>query len=182
MGNFHFEEMYLKGAFCITPTIYGDERGYFVETYQKREFQNAGIDTVFVQDNQSKSRKGVLRGLHFQREYPQAKLVRVISGTVYDVAVDIRANSATFGKWIGMTLSAENHIQLYLPRGFAHGFLVLSETAEFIYKCDEFYHPESEGGIYWNDPEIGIDWPLDGTIPILSAKDQTYPPLREVFR
>ncbi|MEA5048696.1 MAG: dTDP-4-dehydrorhamnose 3,5-epimerase [Eubacteriales bacterium] len=182
MGNFHFEEMYLKDVFCITPTIYGDERGYFVETYQKREFQDAGIDTVFVQDNQSKSRKGVLRGLHFQREYPQAKLVRVISGTVYDVAVDIRANSATFGKWIGMTLSAENHIQLYLPRGFAHGFLVLSETAEFIYKCDEFYHPESEGGIYWNDPEIGIDWPLDGTTPILSAKDQTYPPLREVFR
>lgn len=182
MGNFHFEEMHLQGVFCITPTIYGDERGYFVETYQKREFQDAGIDTVFVQDNQSKSRKGVLRGLHFQREYPQAKLVRVISGTVYDVAVDIRADSATFGKWIGMTLSAENHIQLYLPRGFAHGFLVLSETAEFIYKCDEFYHPESEGGIYWNDPEIGIDWPLDGTAPILSAKDQTYLPLREVFR
>lgn len=182
MGKFQFEEMSIPGVFCVTPTLYGDERGYFMETYHQQEFCAGGIGAVFVQDNQSKSRRGVLRGLHFQVEHPQAKLVRVISGEVFDVAVDIRKNSATFGKWVGVRLSAENHKQFFLPRGMAHGFFVLSETAEFTYKCDEFYHPEDEGGIRWDDPEIGIEWPLNEITPLLSEKDLKHAGLSGYFK
>ena len=149
----------IKGLCVITPTVHGDSRGYFSETYSYRDLLDAGIDITFVQDNQSGSRRGVLRGLHFQKKYPQTKLVRVIAGEVFDVAVDLRTDSATDGKWFGLVLSAENHKQFLIPRGFAHGFLVLSEQAEFCYKCDDFYHPDDEGGIAWNDPDIGIEWP-----------------------
>lgn len=177
MGKFRFEAAPIQGVFTITPTVFGDERGYFMETYHEQEFRAAGIDAVFVQDNQSKSRRGVLRGLHFQVLHPQAKLVRVISGEVFDVAVDIRKGSPTFGQWAGVTLSAENRKQFFLPRGMAHGFFVLSETAEFTYKCDEFYHPEDESGIRWDDPAVGIAWPLDGITPLLSEKDLKLPGL-----
>lgn len=181
MGKFQFEAAPIQGVFTITPTVFGDERGYFMETYHEQEFRAAGIDAVFVQDNQSKSRRGVLRGLHFQVLHPQAKLVRVISGEVFDVAVDIRKGSPTFGQWAGVTLSAENRKQFFLPRGMAHGFFVLSETAEFTYKCDEFYHPEDEGGIRWDDPAVGIAWPLDGITPLLSEKDLKLPGLNGYF-
>lgn len=182
MGKFQFEETRIQGVFTITPTLFGDERGYFMETYHAEEFRSAGIDAGFVQDNQSKSRRGVLRGLHFQVLHPQAKLVRVISGEVFDVAVDIRKNSPSFGQWVGVTLSAENKKQFFLPRGMAHGFFVLSETAEFTYKCDEFYHPEDEGGIRWDDPGIGIEWPLNGVTPLLSEKDLKHAGFNEYFR
>ena len=182
MGKFQFEEAPIQGVFTITPTVFGDERGYFMETYHAEEFRAAGIDAVFVQDNQSKSRRGVLRGLHFQVLHPQAKLVRVISGEVFDVAVDIRKGSPTFGQWAGVTLSAENRKQFFLPRGMAHGFFVLSETAEFTYKCDEFYHPEDEGGIRWDDPDIGIGWPLYGVAPLLSEKDLKHAGINDCFR
>ena len=153
----------IEGLCRITPAVHGDSRGYFMETYSLRDMAEAGLDFDFVQDNQSMSSRGVLRGLHFQKRYPQAKLVRVIQGEVFDVAVDLRPGSATYGKWHGELLSAENKRQFLVPRGFAHGYLVLSETAEFCYKCDEFYHPEDEGGIAWNDPAIGIVWPgLEG--------------------
>ncbi|MCR5798304.1 MAG: dTDP-4-dehydrorhamnose 3,5-epimerase [Eubacterium sp.] len=149
----------IEGLCIITPKVHGDARGYFVETYNKRDMLEAGLDLDFVQDNQSSSTKGVLRGLHYQIEHAQGKLVRVVKGEVFDVAVDMRAGSATYGKWFGVKLSAENFKQFYIPKGFAHGFLVLSETAEFCYKCTDFYHPGDEGGIAWNDPEVGIEWP-----------------------
>ena len=178
MGNFNFIETDIKDVYIIEPTAYGDNRGYFMETYNEVDFKAAGLNYTFVQDNQSSSRKGVLRGLHFQKTHPQAKLVRVLKGEVYDVAVDLRKGSETYGKWVGALLSEENKRQFMVPRGFAHGFVVISETAEFAYKCDDFYHPEDEGGIMWNDPEIGIDWRFAGN-PILSAKDQKHPKLSE---
>ena len=149
----------IEGLCVITPAVHGDDRGYFMETYSQRDMMEAGIDITFVQDNQSMSTKGVLRGLHFQKNYPQTKLVRVIKGSVFDVAVDLRKKSNIFGKWYGIELSEENKKQFLIPRGFAHGFLVLSDKAEFCYKCDDFYHPNDEGGLAWNDPEIGIEWP-----------------------
>ena len=175
---FTFKETKIKGVYIIEPQVFGDNRGYFMETYRKEEFDKAGLKYNFVQDNQSKSKKGVLRGLHYQRKYPQAKLVRVISGEVFDVAIDLRKDSPTYGEWVGEILSSENKKMLMVPRGFAHGFMVLSETAEFIYKCDEVYHPEDEGGIMWNDPEVGIKWPSD-IEPLLSEKDQKHPSLKE---
>ena len=175
---FTFKETKIKDVYIIEPEVFGDNRGYFMETYRKEEFDNAGLKYNFVQDNQSKSKKGVLRGLHYQRKYPQAKLVRVISGEVFDVAIDLRKDSPTYGQWVGEILSSENKKMLMVPRGFAHGFMVLSETAEFIYKCDEVYHPEDEGGIMWNDPEVGIKWPSD-IEPLLSEKDQKHPSLKE---
>ncbi len=150
----------IAGLKVIEPSVFGDARGYFMETYNQNDFIEAGIDCVFVQDNQSASKKGVLRGLHFQINYPQDKLVRVISGEVFDVAVDLRKGSETFGKWFGVVLSAENKKQFFIPKGFAHGFVVLSEYAEFCYKVTDFYHPNDEGGLLWKDPEIGIDWPM----------------------
>lgn len=173
MGNFNFIKTSIKDLYIIEPKVFGDNRGYFVETYNYNAFKEAGLDMVFVQDNQSKSKKGVLRGLHFQKKFPQGKLVRVISGEVFDVAVDLRKDSPTYKKWHGVVLSAENKRQFYVPEGFAHGFLVLSDEAEFVYKCTEFYHPEDEGGIAWNHPDIGIEWPLDGIDEILlSEKDR----------
>ena len=149
----------IEGLCVITPAVHGDSRGYFMETYSQRDMEEAGIYHTFVQDNQSMSTKGVLRGLHFQKQYPQTKLVRVIKGRVFDVAVDLRKDSATYGKWFGVELTEENKKQFLIPRGFAHGFLVLSDTAEFCYKCDDFYHPNDEGGLAWNDPSIGVVWP-----------------------
>ncbi len=178
MGNFTFNETKIKGVYIIDVKTYGDERGYFMETYKESDFAVAGLDYKFVQDNQSSSKKGVLRGLHFQKTHPQAKLVRVLSGEVFDVAVDLRKNSETYGKWAGVLLSAENHRQFMIPRGFAHGFLVVSDYAEFAYKCDDFYHPDDEGGIMWNDPDIGIDWG-DVSGVILSEKDKKHPLLKE---
>jgi len=173
MGKLNFKETEIEGVYIIEPTVFGDNRGYFMETYNYKEFKEAGLGMVFVQDNQSKSKKGVLRGLHFQKRYPQGKLVRVISGEVFDVAVDIRKGSKTYGKWVGVILSEDNKRQFYIPEGFAHGFLVLSDEAEFTYKCTEFYHPEDEGGIAWNDPDIGVEWPLSGIDEItLSDKDK----------
>ena len=187
----------IAGLCVITPAVHGDSRGYFMETYSARDMSEAGLDILFVQDNQSMSAKGVLRGLHFQKQYPQTKLVRVIRGAVFDVAVDLRADSPTFGRWHGELLTEENKKQFLIPRGFAHGFLVLSDTAEFCYKCDDFYHPGDEGGMAWNDPEIGIEWPrlsgeyrgsasaegytVDGTPLNLSEKDQKWPGIRETF-
>ncbi|MCR5122402.1 MAG: dTDP-4-dehydrorhamnose 3,5-epimerase [Ruminococcus sp.] len=178
MGNFTFNETEIKGVYIIDVKTYGDNRGYFMETYKASDFREAGIDCDFVQDNQSSSRKGVLRGLHFQRNYPQAKLVRVMKGEVFDVAVDLRKGSETYGKWVGAVLSEENKRQFFIPKGFAHGFLVLSDYAEFAYKCDEVYHPEDEGGIIWNDPDIGIEWENVGEL-ILSEKDKVQPTLAE---
>lgn len=178
MGKFKFNMTDIEGVYVIEPSVYGDGRGYFMETYSAEEFKEAGLDYNFVQDNQSSSRRGVLRGLHFQKNYPQAKLVRVLSGEVFDVAVDLRANSDTYGKWVGVLLSAENKKQLMIPRGFAHGFLVVSETAEFAYKCDDVYHPEDEGGIMYNS--CGIEWPeIDGEV-ILSEKDMKHPRLNNL--
>ena len=175
MGKFTFHKTEIDGVLVIEPTVYGDERGYFMETYNRCEFVAAGISSDFVQDNQSKSRKGVLRGLHFQKTHQQAKLVRVVKGEVYDVAVDLRKGSLTWGKYVGVTLSAENRRQFFIPKGFAHGFLVLSEEAEFVYKCDELYHPEEEGGIPWDDPSVGVKWPLEGIPELcLSEKDRGY--------
>ena len=173
MGKFKFIETKVKDLYVIEPTVFGDDRGYFMETYNYDEFKEAGLDMVFVQDNQSKSKKGVLRGLHFQREYSQGKLVRVLSGEVFDVAVDLRKGSETYGKWHGVILSGENKRQFYVPEGFAHGFLVTSEEAEFVYKCTNLYHPEFEGSIAWNDSDIGIEWPLkDIEEVLLSEKDK----------
>jgi dTDP-4-dehydrorhamnose 3,5-epimerase len=170
----------IEGLKIIVPAVYGDERGYFTETYNQRDMAEAGLNMVFVQDNQSMSVKGVLRGLHFQKKYAQGKLVRVVRGAVFDVAVDLRSNSRTLGKWYGVELSAENKKQIYIPEGFAHGFLVLSVEAVFCYKCTDFYHPGDEGGIIWNDPEIGIDWPIDDEMKlIISAKDQKWFRMRD---
>lgn len=169
----------IKDLITLDLKVYLDSRGYFMETYNQREFEQVGLKYNWVQDNQSCSTKGVLRGLHFQKEYPQAKLVRVISGEVFDVAVDLRKESPTYGKWHGEILSAENKKQMLIPRGFAHGFLVLSDTAEFTYKCDDFYHPEDEGGIIWNDPDIGIEWPKLDCDYIFSDKDKNHLTLAE---
>ena len=155
---FSISECPIKGLYEIQPRIFGDQRGYFLETYSQKDFAAAGLAMTFVQDNQSLSSRGVLRGLHFQKRHPQGKLVRAMAGTVYDVAVDLRTGSTTFGKWHGVVLSAEKQNQFYIPQGFAHGFAVLSETAIFAYKCTDFYHPEDEGGLPWNDPTISIDW------------------------
>lgn len=181
----------IAGLCVITPAVHGDQRGYFMETYSQRDMAEAGLDIPFVQDNQSMSTKGVLRGLHYQIKFPQTKLVRVIRGAVFDVAVDLRPGSETYGKWYGIQLTAENKKQFLIPKGFAHGFLVLSDEAEFCYKCDNFYHPNDEGGIAWNDPAIGVQWPgvegayqgsasaegyvLDDTPLKLSQKDQLLP-------
>lgn len=195
MGQIKVSKAPIEGLYVIEPAVHGDERGYFMETYSKRDMLEAGLDLEFVQDNQSMSVKGVLRGLHFQKEFPQGKLVRVIKGKVFDVAVDLRKGSATYGKWFGIELSEENKKQFYIPEGFAHGFLVLSDVAEFCYKCTDFYHPGDEGGLAWNDPEIGIEWPevvgeyngsasaegytlSDGTKLNISEKDQKWETLK----
>ena len=188
----------IEGLCVITPAVHGDSRGYFMETYSARDMAEAGLDIVFVQDNQSCSIKGVLRGLHFQKQFPQTKLVRVIKGAVFDVAVDLRSGSPTYGKWHGEILTEENKKQFLIPRGFAHGFLVLSDIAEFCYKCDDFYHPNDEGGLAWNDPSIGIVWPgvvgsysgsasaagysLDNIPLNLSEKDQKWKGIGETFK
>lgn len=180
MGKFNFIKTEIEGLYIIEQKVFGDSRGYFMETYHAWEFKEAGLDLTFVQDNQSKSKKGVLRGLHFQYKYPQGKLVRVTKGEVFDVAVDLRRNSSTYGKWCGVFLSEENKRQFYIPEGFAHGFLVISEEAEFVYKCTDYYHPEDEGGILWSDPQIGIVWPLEKVVDvILSEKDKKWKPLKE---
>ena len=181
MGKIIVTGCEIEGLYVIEPTVYADSRGYFFESYNEADFIKAGIDKKFVQDNQSMSLIGVLRGLHFQKEHPQAKLVRVISGEVYDVAVDLRKGSATFGKYFGVILSAENKKQFFIPEGFAHGFLVLSEKAEFAYKCSDFYQPSDEGGIIWDDKDIA--WPIpEGVKPIISEKDTKQPLFREVFK
>ena len=189
----------IEGLCVITPAVHGDNRGYFMETYSQRDMEEAGLNVSFVQDNQSMSTKGVLRGLHFQKQFPQTKLVRAIKGSVFDVAVDLRAGSATYGKWYGVLLTEENKKQFLIPRGFAHGFLVLTDTAEFCYKCDDFYHANDEGGLAWNDPGIGICWPelvgeyagsasalgytlSDGTPLNLSDKDQKWACLTDTFK
>ena len=188
----------IEGLCLIVPAVHGDSRGYFMETWSQRDMAENGLDIPFVQDNQSLSTKGVLRGLHYQKQHPQTKLVRVIRGEVFDVAVDLREGSPTYGHWHGELLSEENNHQFLIPRGFAHGFLVLSDVAAFCYKCDDFYHPNDEGGMAWNDPEIGIEWPrvqgdwpgsasaagytLDGIPLNLSEKDQKWLGLRETFQ
>ena len=180
MGQFKFNDTKIEGMFVVEPAVFEDNRGYFMETYNYTDFKEAGYDLTFVQDNQSKSSKGVLRGLHLQKEYPQGKLVRVIKGEVFDVGVDLRKDSATYGEWVGVILSDENNKQLFIPEGFAHGFLVLSDEAEFVYKCTEFYHGEDEDGIMWNDPDIAIEWPLEGIDEIiLSDKDKLWKSLKE---
>lgn len=188
----------IEGLCVIEPTVHGDSRGYFVETYNRADMAEQGLDMEFVQDNQSSSGKGVLRGLHFQRHYPQGKLVRVIRGRVFDVAVDLRRAGATFGKWYGVELSEENKKQFYIPEGFAHGYLVLSDWAEFLYKCTDFYHPGDDGGILWNDPALGIRWPEmraiyrgsdspadyameDGTPLNINERDRNWPTLEDAF-
>ena len=198
MGQIKVMKCPIEGLFIIEPAVHGDSRGYFMETYNQNDMHEAGLDMVFVQDNQSMSVKGVLRGLHFQKQYPQGKLVRVIKGRVFDVAVDLRSGSETYGKWYGIELTEENKKQFLISRGFAHGFLVLSDTAEFCYKCDDFYHPNDEGGLAWNDPEIGIVWPkvagayqgiasakgysVDGVALNLSDKDQKWLGLKDTFK
>lgn len=189
----------INGLCVITPAVHGDERGYFMETYNKRDMEEAGFDMEFVQDNQSSSTKGVLRGLHFQKEYPQGKLVRVTKGSVFDVAVDLRNDSDTYGKWFGVELTEQNKKQFYIPKGFAHGFLVLSDLAEFCYKCTDFYHPGDEGGLAWNDPEIGVEWPHlkgsyqgnatsngyemeDGTKLNINERDMNWKGLKDTFK
>ncbi len=195
MGKITVTKTHIDGLVVIEPKVFGDNRGYFMETYNQNDMSEAGLDMVFVQDNQSMSTKGVLRGLHYQKNFPQGKLVRVIKGRVFDVAVDLRKGSETYGKWYGVELTAENKKQFYIPQGFAHGFIVLSDTAEFCYKCTDFYHPEDEGGLAWNDPSIGIEWPelvgeykgsasaegymlSDGTKLNMSEKDQKWDTLK----
>jgi len=177
---FTFSPCPIQGLFEIQPKIFGDSRGYFLESYSQRDFEQAGIQARFVQDNQSRSVRGVLRGLHFQKRHPQGKLVSVTEGEVFDAAIDLRRSSATFGKWYGVVLSGEKKNQLFIPEGFAHGFLVLSETAVFSYKCTDFYYPEDEGGIIWNDADIGVIWPDLGMKYVLSDKDLKLPPLRSL--
>lgn len=197
MGQITVTKCHIEGLYIIEPTVHGDDRGYFMETYNQNDMHEVGLDMVFVQDNQSKSKKGVLRGLHFQKQYPQGKLVRVIKGRVFDVAVDLRPGSETYGQWYGVELTEENKKQFYISEGFAHGFLVLSDEAEFCYKCTDFYHPGDEGGLAWNDPDIGVEWPelegdfkgdatgsgyhlKDGTPVSLSEKDKKQPFLEEI--
>ena len=183
MGKITVTPCDIEGLYVIEPTVFKDERGYFVETYNQNDMKEAGLDMVFVQDNQSMSTRGVLRGLHFQKQFPQGKLVRVVRGKVFDVAVDLRSDSKTYGKWFGVELSAENMKQFYIPEGFAHSFLVLSDEAEFCYKCTDFYHPGDEGGLAWNDPEIGVEWPLEeGVDLIISEKDQKWKGLKDTFK
>ena len=198
MGQIKVTKAPIEGLYIIEPAVHGDSRGYFMETYNKRDMEEAGLNMNFVQDNQSMSVKGVLRGLHFQKQYPQGKLVRVIKGKVFDVAVDLRQNSKTYGKWYGVELTEENKKQFYISEGFAHGFLVLSDVAEFCYKVTDFYHPGDEGGLAWNDPTIGIDWGVvgnyngtasaegytlsDGTPLNLSDKDQLWLGLKNTFK
>ena len=173
----------IEGLCIIKPAVHGDNRGYFMETYQQRDFAAAGIDVTFVQDNQSSSKKGVLRGLHFQIQYAQSKLVRVVNGAVFDVAVDLRPGSETFGKWFGVLLTAENKKQFFIPKNFAHGFLVLSDYAEFCYKCTDFYHPDDEGGIAYNTPDIGVEWPIpEGMELTLSEKDTKWGTLEQYMK
>ncbi len=198
MGQIKVTKAPIEGLYIIEPAVHGDSRGYFMETYNKRDMEEAGLNLNFVQDNQSMSVKGVLRGLHFQKQFPQGKLVRVIKGKVFDVAVDLRKNSKTYGKWYGVELTEDNKKQFYISEGFAHGFLVLSEVAEFCYKVTDFYHPGDEGGLAWNDPAIGIEWGVqgdyngtasaegytlpDGTKLILSEKDQKWLNLKDTFK
>ena len=183
MGKIKVTTCDIEGLYVIEPTVFKDERGYFMETYNQNDFKEAGLDMTFVQDNQSMSVKGVLRGLHFQKQYPQGKLVRAVRGTVFDVAVDLRSDSKTYGKWFGVTLSAENKKQFYIPEGFAHGFLVLSDEAEFAYKCTDFYHPGDEGCLLLSDPEIGVDWPIEpGMELIISDKDKKWSGLKDTFK
>ena len=176
----------IEGLKVIEPAVFGDARGYFMETYNYNDFKEAGIDCEFVQDNQSSSTKGVLRGLHFQINFPQDKLVRVVNGEVFDVAIDLRKGSKTFGKWYGVVLSAENKKQFFIPKDFAHGFIVLSDEAEFCYKVTDFYHPNDEGGLMWNDPEIGVEWPMPEGMTekdlILSDKDKVHPSFSEYVK
>lgn len=181
MGKFNFLKTSIEGVIIVEPTVFGDDRGYFLETYQYNDYCEGGIDVTFVQDNQSKSKKGVLRGLHFQKQFPQSKLVRVIKGEVFDVAVDLRPGSPTYGKYEGVILSEENKRQFFIPKGFAHGFVVLSDEAEFVYKVDDFYHPNDEGGLMWNDPDVGIKWPFDENFEvILSDKDKVNSSLKDL--
>ena len=183
MGKIKVTPCDIEGLYIIEPSVFGDERGYFMETYNQNDFKEAGLDMVFVQDNQSMSVKGVLRGLHFQKQYPQGKLVRVVRGRVFDVAVDLRSGSRTYGKWFGVELTAENKKQFYIPEGFAHGFLVLSDEAEVCYKCTDFYRPGDEGGMAWDDAEIGIEWPIeDGMKLIISEKDQKWQGFKDTFK
>ncbi|MFN6433574.1 dTDP-4-dehydrorhamnose 3,5-epimerase [Eubacterium callanderi] len=170
----------IEGLVIVQPSVFGDERGYFMETYNKEEFEKQGLNMTFIQDNESKSKKGVLRGLHFQRKYSQGKLVRCTQGAVWDVGVDLRKGSPTYGEWAGVELSAENKTMFYIPEGFAHGFVVLSDEATFNYKCTNLYAPEYDGGIRWNDPEIGVEWPVEGLELLLSAKDQKQPFLKDI--
>lgn len=183
MGQIKVEKCEIEGLYVITPQVHEDARGYFVETYNQRDFAEAGLNMNFVQDNQSKSTKGVLRGLHFQKQFPQGKLVRVLRGRVFDVAVDVRQNSKTYGKWFGVELSDENKKQFYISEGFAHGFLVLSDEAVFAYKVTDFYHPGDEGGVMWNDPDIAVAWPLEPGMEVqLSDKDKIQPSFKETFK
>ena len=199
MGQINVTKCPIEGLYIIEPAVHGDNRGYFMETYNQKDMAEHGLNMVFVQDNQSMSVKGVLRGLHFQKQYPQGKLVRVIKGRVFDVAVDLRAGSETYGKWYGVELTEENKKQFYISEGFAHGFLVLSDTAEFCYKVTDFYHPGDEGGLAWNDPAIGVEWPelvgnyqgnasaegytlTDGTPLNLSEKDQKWLGVKDTFQ
>jgi dTDP-4-dehydrorhamnose 3,5-epimerase len=181
MSKFYFSNTNIDGLKIIEPTVFGDDRGYFMESYNQKDFYDAGLKMNFVQENQSSSKKGVLRGLHFQQKHPQGKLVRITKGEVYDVAIDIRKESKTFGNWFGIVLSEENKKQLYIPAGFAHGFLVLSDIAEFVYKCTDFYHPEDENGLKWDDTDLNIDWQRFGLNNfILSEKDKKWKRLKEI--
>ena len=181
LGNFNFVKTKIRDLYIIEPKVFGDNRGYFMESYSKKDFFDEGLTMEFVQDNESKSKKGVLRGLHFQTKHTQGKLVRVTEGAVYDVAVDLRKGSPTYGQWEGTLLTSENKKQFYVPEGFAHGFLVVSDIAVFNYKCTDFYAPEYDGGVLWNDPDIGIEWPLDGIEEILlSEKDKNQKTLKEL--
>lgn len=183
MGKFKKNATSIDGVYVIEPTVFGDDRGYFMETYSEAEFAEIGITNKFVQDNQSKSKKGVLRGLHFQKVNSQAKLVRVIKGAVYDVAVDLRPGSPTYGKYEGVMLTEENKKMFMIPRGFAHGFLVVSDEAEFVYKCDDIYNHSAEGGLKWDDPDVNIEWPMDGISKdelLTSEKDGKWPSLKEL--
>ncbi|MBQ4564077.1 MAG: dTDP-4-dehydrorhamnose 3,5-epimerase [Lachnospiraceae bacterium] len=183
MGKIKVTRCEIEGLCVVEPSVFGDDRGYFMETYNYNDFKAEGLDMIFVQDNQSMSVKGVLRGLHYQKQFPQGKLVRVVSGKVFDVAVDLRTGSETYGKWFGVELSGENKKMFYIPEGFAHGFVVLSDEAVFAYKCTDFYHPGDEGGILWSDPEIGVEWPIEpDTKLIISDKDQKWGGLKDAFK